>query len=315
MQLFYRIDLPADDGDLVQRCLNALKPCSTEKVHVDLSVHNAARICRLPGTMNRKGDEISGRIHRMAEVLETPEEIEVVSEALLQNLIIPETEAKTSSFSDGILTPAKDFNLRGEIEPILEKHGWTLVDETDQQYWLRPGNPTNKYSAKYNGKTFYVHSPNAEPFGVGPNSRFDVYAKLEHGGNVSAAMDALTAQGYGQKDDDVDLSGLLANLDTTAADSPLATAGSIVHSNKTPEADTGDMSALNQRNLLLTRSDQIQMKSPKWLLRGILEQDTMALIFGEPGCGKSFLTIDWACRVATGTPWRGHEITPDRLSM
>ena len=34
------------------------------------------------------------------------------------------------------------------------------------------------------------------------------------------------------------------------------------------------------------------------------------VIFGEPGCGKSFLAIDWACRVATGTPWRGHEVTP-----
>lgn len=59
------------------------------------------------------------------------------------------------------------------------------------------------------------------------------------------------------------------------------------------------------RRLRLTRADQIEMRPPHWLLRGMLERDTFALVFGDPGCGKSFLAIDWACRVATGTPWRG----------
>jgi len=58
----------------------------------------------------------------------------------------------------------------------------------------------------------------------------------------------------------------------------------------------------------LTRADQIEMRPPQWLLRGMLERDTLALIFGDPGCGKSFLAIDWACRIATGTPWRGHGV-------
>jgi len=58
----------------------------------------------------------------------------------------------------------------------------------------------------------------------------------------------------------------------------------------------------------LTRADQIEIRPPHWLLRGMLERDTFALIFGDPGCGKSFLAIDWACRIATGTPWRGHPV-------
>ncbi|MEX0652962.1 MAG: helicase RepA family protein [Phycisphaeraceae bacterium] len=62
--------------------------------------------------------------------------------------------------------------------------------------------------------------------------------------------------------------------------------------------------------LKLTRADQIEMRPPAWLLRGMLERDTFALVFGDPGTGKSFLAIDWACRVATGTPWRGHGVTP-----
>ena len=58
----------------------------------------------------------------------------------------------------------------------------------------------------------------------------------------------------------------------------------------------------------LIRADQIEIRSSDWLLRGMLERDTLALVFGEPGCGKSFLVIDWMCRIATGTPWRGHGI-------
>jgi len=62
------------------------------------------------------------------------------------------------------------------------------------------------------------------------------------------------------------------------------------------------------RTLRLVRADQIEIRPPEWLLRGILERDTFALIFGDPGCGKSFVAIDWAARVATGTPWRGQAI-------
>jgi len=62
------------------------------------------------------------------------------------------------------------------------------------------------------------------------------------------------------------------------------------------------------RPLVLTRADEIEICKPDWLLRGVLERDTFALIFGDPGCGKSFLAIDWACRIATGTAWRGHEV-------
>jgi len=64
------------------------------------------------------------------------------------------------------------------------------------------------------------------------------------------------------------------------------------------------------RPLALTRADEIEIRRPDWLLRGMLERDTFALVFGDPGCGKSFLAIDWACRIATGTAWRGHDVKP-----
>jgi len=78
-QLMYRIDLPADDGGMVQRILHALAQADTEKVKIDISVFNPARIWRLPGTTNCKGDDLPGiRPHRLAHILEMPERMETI---------------------------------------------------------------------------------------------------------------------------------------------------------------------------------------------------------------------------------------------
>jgi hypothetical protein len=50
------------------------------------------------------------------------------------------------------------------------------------------------------------------------------------------------------------------------------------------------------------------LRAPRWVIEGMMEQDTMSLLFGPPGEGKSFLTIDWAMCVVTGTPWHGHRV-------
>lgn len=50
------------------------------------------------------------------------------------------------------------------------------------------------------------------------------------------------------------------------------------------------------------------MKPLTWLIKNILEQNTMAVIFGPAGSGKSFLAIDMCCHVATGKDWHGHKV-------
>jgi hypothetical protein len=71
--LLYRIDLPKDDGGLVQRVLKALAAqFDTDRVKVDTSVFNPARICKLYGTEARKGENTPERPHRRSKVLEVP---------------------------------------------------------------------------------------------------------------------------------------------------------------------------------------------------------------------------------------------------
>lgn len=52
------------------------------------------------------------------------------------------------------------------------------------------------------------------------------------------------------------------------------------------------------------------LKPVQWLVRNYVEADSLALLFGDPGCGKSFAAIDLACCIATGTPWHGNKTTP-----
>ncbi len=87
--LLFRIDLPnaADALRLVAASLAALAVrFDDDIVAVDATVSNAARIVRLPGTLNRKGDSTASRPHRRACILAVPEPVEAVSRELLEAL-------------------------------------------------------------------------------------------------------------------------------------------------------------------------------------------------------------------------------------
>jgi hypothetical protein len=45
--------------------------------------------------------------------------------------------------------------------------------------------------------------------------------------------------------------------------------------------------------------------STEWLVRGYLEPDCLAVLFGDSSAGKSFLAIDLACHISQGMKWRG----------
>lgn len=51
------------------------------------------------------------------------------------------------------------------------------------------------------------------------------------------------------------------------------------------------------------------IRPSSWLIKKYLEQHSMALIFGAPASGKSFIAIDMACSIATGTEYHGQKVT------
>jgi len=92
--LLYRIDPPVDDGDLVRRVLVAIADhFDDDRVRIDRSVHNPARITKVIGTMARKGDDLAGsegitaRPHRRSKLIDVPDELQVVPAEALQALV------------------------------------------------------------------------------------------------------------------------------------------------------------------------------------------------------------------------------------
>jgi hypothetical protein len=50
-----------------------------------------------------------------------------------------------------------------------------------------------------------------------------------------------------------------------------------------------------------------------WLIKGVLPAADIITIYGASGSGKSFVVIDFAAAIATGTPWRGHKAKKGRV--
>jgi hypothetical protein len=46
----------------------------------------------------------------------------------------------------------------------------------------------------------------------------------------------------------------------------------------------------------------------QWLIPSFLPKSGIAMVFGPPGCGKSFLTMGWSLCIASGTPWLGRPV-------
>ncbi len=120
--LLYPIDLPNDDKsrELVKTCLEALAfRFSDDKVNIDTSVFNAARIWKVYGTMSCKSENLPERPHRQAEILEMPEQQQVVSRAQLEVLAKLLPKAKPQGSYNG----SSDFDL----DEWIQKHNLEVL--------------------------------------------------------------------------------------------------------------------------------------------------------------------------------------------
>lgn len=138
--LLYRVDLPKD-SDLVQRVLEGLAfQFSDEKVSIDTSVYNPARICKLYGTIANKGDSTDDRPHRRSGLIEVPDAIHPVGVDLLETVAEPKVEPR-----EGSVKLSQKFN----IPAFLERHSIGVVREgqwRDGDRWVLEECPWNGHT-------------------------------------------------------------------------------------------------------------------------------------------------------------------------
>ena len=52
----------------------------------------------------------------------------------------------------------------------------------------------------------------------------------------------------------------------------------------------------------------IELTAPQYLIEGLIEQQSLCQMFGEPGSGKSFMAIDAACSIGSGKDFHGRPV-------
>lgn len=64
-----------------------------------------------------------------------------------------------------------------------------------------------------------------------------------------------------------------------------------------------------KRVFTLTRVGELHYREPEYLIDGLVETECLSMIFGDPGCGKSFFSVDVALSVATGADFHGRKVS------
>lgn len=119
------------------------------------------------------------------------------------NKIIEQVRQPRLPNNNDTITTWDDYNKRGDVIALLEKHGWSVVKrEADKTLLLRPGASTQQHSAVMfnNSKIFYPHTTSTSFENKGYNP-FAVYTHLECGGDWKKAAKQLSNI-YGQPNPD-----------------------------------------------------------------------------------------------------------------
>lgn len=149
--LWFAVDLPTNDNTLVHRCLQALAlRYDTEHIKIDLAVANASRIARIPGTVNRKGDNLAERPQRRCRYLTVPSKRTPVPADLLEALAatLPAPELPSEDRRDAVGWLDRWIALQGPKLGLQGPDPW----KDDARIWtmqICPWNPEHDNGSAY----------------------------------------------------------------------------------------------------------------------------------------------------------------------
>jgi len=131
LHLTYKVDLPNDDQttETIKRFYEYLASIySDDKVDIDTKVFNLARLCKLYGTMAKKGANLQDRPWRMSEIIYVPKELDITPIEKFKGLadLLPKKEPNQ--------TPNRSNNRQYNNSPFdirtwLNEHGIVYKEE------------------------------------------------------------------------------------------------------------------------------------------------------------------------------------------
>lgn len=295
--LLYRIDLPNDDETnlLIKNVLGGIPEAIGVKTangeHVDLQVFNAARFCRLFGTMNRKGDNLKDRPHRRSELYVTNDRIEVVSVDKLSEIASLTPRPKTHNAS-------KNGKPHSAQRPRLNVAAW--LGARHVEYNTKPGD---------NGSTIYrlAQCPFNEQH---RNGKAAIIQQASGATSASCKHDSCNGRGWCDFRDAI--GGAEDYFDPPLRHGPprAKTGTSVATPKQSNNADAqgADEQANDDRPTFTPISSRDLDDADyrvKWLARRLLVAGQPGIIGGRAKSLKTSIAVDLAISLGTGTPFLG----------
>lgn len=294
-QLLYRIDLPNDklSQQILSKSLNALAALfDTEGVKIDRAVHDAKRICKIPGTMVRKGSNTATRPWRMARLISVPVALSPVPIALLKDLAGLGEKASDKA-------PEKSPNKLASVPPI---NPWSIsVGGDDRTAYARsafereigivatatqPGRNEVLYNASLKLGTLV---------GAGFLDRTEVESHLEA---------AARACGLGQDGDPKEIDRAIKNGFAFGIQNPRQIPEK--PANKQSIASAAYVAAAAAEETvepLFIKASSVTPKKVVWFWENRIPMGFITVFAGRTGLGKSFVTCDIVARKTAGMEW------------
>jgi hypothetical protein len=142
---------------------------------------------------------LQGTWHDIPELTEEEHDLLMTAARSCNEYFQEPEKKKQSEYSKN--NPWDDFNERGDIYPLLEKHGWKYKRSNgNNDYFCRPGKEQG-ISASYHKdkRLFYVFTSSTEFESAKAYANTAVLATLEYGGDFTLTAKHLANQGYGKK--------------------------------------------------------------------------------------------------------------------
>ncbi len=289
--LLYRIDLPndADATALVKNALRRLSSLfSTGAAKLDVSVSNASRICRLPGTWNRKGDPTAERPHRMARLHHAPPSLDAVSAETIGRLLSVNEDDKKSGHEEGdsprsasCATPA-----RPDAAAYAEK---ALADECQAVASAQEGERNNTL--------------NKAAFSVG---QLVGAGALGEGEAEERLMQASRRCGLPHGEAAATIrSGMRAGMQQPRQLPPPCPVGR--RQSGAAASSAARTAPPAERALRVRPFADLSMRPTRWLVPDFIPLGAVTTIAGDGGYGKSTLTLHLAASLSRGRPCFGLE--------
>ena len=192
-----KFKLPADPNDKEKKLTVVEVLGDGNQVIVGPSVHPSGDVYDI---LEGEPAEVDG-----AELLEA---VESLFNAVLDRLgLIPDEKPKPNSNGRSQntgggsgLSPGKDFDERGDVRELLQRHGWTRIGSSgNDERWRRPGKDHGISATLKDGRLFYCFTSSAAGLDGGKAyGPFGLFTALECSGDFHQAHEKLKVLGFGE---------------------------------------------------------------------------------------------------------------------